>query len=157
VAVRESGHKRVTENWQPEETSVHQDHVIAHVIGATVLGYFVFDEVLYILLDIGFIWMIFLDGQMTLLPHPVAVNELEIEEGIKEDIKADVGVLLGNLPESLLFMTASPGYGQLTDVSFERFGEQRRLTLVGEELDLIVVTSLDSAEIRLSGTKPTNE
>ncbi|MEA2172806.1 MAG: hypothetical protein QOD00_398, partial [Blastocatellia bacterium] len=27
--------------WLDQETSMHQDHVIAHVIGATVLGYFV--------------------------------------------------------------------------------------------------------------------
>ena len=43
----------MTDNWMPAETTTHQDHVIAHVMGATVLGYFVIDEVLYILLDIG--------------------------------------------------------------------------------------------------------
>lgn len=27
--------------WLPQETTTHQDHVIAHVVGATVLGYFI--------------------------------------------------------------------------------------------------------------------
>jgi len=141
----------VIENWEPEETTNHQDHVIAHVIGASVLGHFVFDEVLYILLDIGFIWAIFLDGQMTLLPHPVAVSELEIGEQLKEDIKNDVGVLLGNNPaaDELAQMKRSPVFCQLKDVSFAKLGDQRRLILTGEESNLTIVTSLDTTEIKV--------
>lgn len=141
----------MTEIWDPEETSTHQDHVIAHVIGASVLGYFVFDEVLYILLDIGFIWAIFLDGQMTLLPHPVAVDELEIEEQLKEGIKADVGLLLGDYPasEKLLQMKPSPVFCQLKDVSFYKRASERRLTLMGDESNLAIVTSLDTADIKI--------
>ena len=88
------------ENWIPEETTTHQDHVIAHVIGATVLGHFVFDEVLYVLLDIGFVWAIFLDGQMTLLPHPVAIKEIGMELQMREEVEADVATLLGNNPSA---------------------------------------------------------
>jgi len=142
----------VIENWEPEETTNHQDHVIAHVIGASVLGHFVFDEVLYILLDIGFIWAIFLDGQMTLLPHPVAVSELEIGEQLKEDIKNDVGVLLGNNPaaDELAQMKRSPVFWQIKDVSFGKLGDQRRLILTGEESNLTIVTSLDTTEIKVN-------
>jgi hypothetical protein len=141
----------VIENWGPEETTTHQDHVIAHVIGASVLGYFVFDEVLYILLDIGFIWVIFLDGQMTLLPHPVAVSELEVGDQLKEDIKSDVAVLLGNNPatDELVQMKRSPVFCQIKDVSFTKLGGQRRLILTGEESNLAIVTSLDTAEIKV--------
>jgi hypothetical protein len=137
--------------WEPEETTTHQDHVIAHVIGASVLGYFVSDEVLYILLDIGFIWAIFLDGQMTLLPHPVAISELEIGDQLKEVIKSDVAVLLGENPatDQLVQMKPSPVYCQLKDVSFSKLGEQRRLILAGEEANLAIVTSLDTAEIKV--------
>jgi hypothetical protein len=137
--------------WEPEETSTHQDHVIAHAIGASVLGYFVLDEVLYILLDIGFIWAIFLDGQMTLLPHPVAISELEIVDQLKDDIKSDVAILLGENPESdkLLQIKQSPVSCQLKDVSFAKLGEQRRLILAGEESNLAIVTSLDTAEIKV--------
>jgi len=141
----------VTETWELNETTTHQDHVIAHVIGATVLGYFVFDEVLYILLDIGFLWEIFLDGQMTLLPHPVAVNELEIEEQLREEFKSDIGVLLSDNPalDKLMLMKLSPVFCQLKDVSFFKRGNQRRLTLTGEESNLAIVTSLDTTEIKI--------
>jgi len=141
----------VTDIWEPNETTTHQDHVIAHVIGATVLGYFVFDEVLYILLDIGFLWAVFLDGQMTLLPHPVAVSELEIEEQLREGVKTDIGVLLSDnpAPDKLLQMKPSPVFCQLKDVSFFKRGNQRRLTLTGEESNLAIVTSLDTAEIKI--------
>jgi len=141
----------VTDIWEPNETTTHQDHVIAHVIGATVLGYFVIDEVLYILLDIGFLWAVFLDGQMTLLPHPVAVSELEIEEQLREGVKTDIGVLLSDnpAPDKLLQMKPSPVFCQLKDVSFFKRGNQRRLTLTGEESNLAIVTSLDTAEIKI--------
>jgi hypothetical protein len=141
----------VLETWEPEETTTHQDHVIAHVLGANVVGYFVFDEVLYILLDIGFIWAIFLDGQMTLLPHPVAVSELEIRDQLKEDIKSDVSILLGDDParDELLQMKRPPVSCQIKDVSFFGLGLQRRLILLGEEANLAIVTSLGTREIEI--------
>lgn len=65
--------------WHPAETNTHQDHVIAHVIGASVLSHFVWDETAYLLLDIGFIWNIYLDGEMGLVPEALALAELEID------------------------------------------------------------------------------
>ena len=65
--------------WTMAETNTHQDHVIAHVIGATPLGHFIWDETAYIVLDIGFIWNIYLDMQMGLLPQGVAIGA-EAEE-----------------------------------------------------------------------------
>ena len=141
----------MTDNWMPAETTTHQDHVIAHVVGATVLGYFVFDEVLYILLDIGFLWAIFLDGQMTLLPHPVAIKEIEMELQIREEIKADVALLLGDNPsaEKLLRMKEPPVHCQIEEVSFFERDEQRRLLLKGEEGCLAIESSLATAEIHI--------
>src|SRR5687767_7752874 len=77
-------------DWIKADTNTHQDHVIAHVLGATVIGYFVHDETSYLVLDIGFIWNIYLDGEMGLLPHPVATGELEADEVLKEELKSDV-------------------------------------------------------------------
>jgi len=34
--------------WRAAETNTHQDHVIAHVIGATPLSYFIWDETVYL-------------------------------------------------------------------------------------------------------------
>ena len=69
--------------WQPAETNTHQDHVIAHVIGASVVSYFVWDETAYLLLDIGFIWNIYLDAEMGLVPEALALAELEVDEDLR--------------------------------------------------------------------------
>ncbi len=137
--------------WEPSETTTHQDHVIAHVIGATVLGYFVFEEALYVLLDIGFIWTIFLAGEMGLLPHPVAVTELEMDRGTKEQIKSDIDVLLSSRlsPGKLLRLTPPPVECQIKDVGFFAFEERRRLLVTGEEASLVIETSLATAEVQV--------
>ena len=151
----------MTNNWTPKDTTTHQDHVIAHVVGATVLGYFVFDEALYALLDIGFVWTIFLDGEMALLPHPVAIKELEIDEPSRQEISADIDLLLGDNPstEKLLRLTAAQVDCRVEEVSFFECGERRRLLLKGEEGNLTIETSLITAEIVLmtSGNDETEE
>ena len=63
-------------SWTTAETNTHQDHVIAHVIGATPVGHFIWDETAYVLLDIGFIWNIYLDMEMGLVPQGVAMPSL---------------------------------------------------------------------------------
>lgn len=139
----------MTNPWTPKDTTTHQDHVIAHVLGATFLGYFVFAEALYILLDIGFIWTIFVDGEMGLLPHPVAVSELEMDGSAKEQIKADIDLLLGNdaSADKLLRLKPPPVQCQIKDVSFFGAGEQRRLMITGEEANLAIETSVATAEV----------
>ncbi len=82
--------------WATADTTTHQDHVIAHVVGATVLGHLIWDETAYLLLDIGFIWNVYLDGEMGLVPHPVAVAELEINDEMRREVQADVELLLGD-------------------------------------------------------------
>ena len=136
--------------WQPRPTTTHQDHVIAHVIGARVLGYFILDEALYLLLDIGFVWMIFLDGEMGLLPHPVAIGELEVTSTLKEEIKADIDMLLaGGSDAELLRLVQPAAECHLNEVSFFEHGEQRKLILAGDESSLTVETSLETAEIKV--------
>jgi hypothetical protein len=141
------------QDWQARETTTHQDHVIAHVIGATAMGYFVLDEALYILLDIGFVWMIFLDGEMGLLPHPVAVSEMEITEAERKQIKADIDVLLSDngSAESLLQIIQPPADCLIKDVSFFEQGDRRRLIIEGEEASLEIETSLTTARIQVYG------
>jgi hypothetical protein len=146
----------LSKDWQPKETTTHQDHVIAHVVGATVLGYFVFDEALYILLDIGFVWTIFLDGEMTLLPHPVATSELEIDQQGRNEIKADIDLLLGDNESGETLSRIQPppvncqsNVCQIKEVLFFEQDEQRRLILRGEEASLAIETSLTTAEIRV--------
>ena len=140
----------MTNAWALKDTTIHQDHVIAHVLGATILGYFIFDEALYVLLDIGFIWMIFLDGEMGLLPHPVAVSELEIDGETREQIKTDIDALLkdGSTQRLRRFQT-SPVACQIKEVAFLANGDRRRLRIVGEEANVTIETSLESAEVQV--------
>ena len=144
-------------NWQLTETTTHQDHVIAHIVDATVLGYWVLDEVLYVLLDIGFVWIVFLDGQMTLLPHPVAAGELDTSDDVREAIKADIDLLMGdNGAIDTLSQIKPPPMSCQSDAcrirSVEVFesGEDRRLLVHGEPASLSIEMSLLSGEIQVN-------
>jgi hypothetical protein len=142
----------MTVQWQPKETSTHQDHVIAHVLGATVLGYFVFDEALHLQLDIGFVWIIYLDGQMMLLPQAAATNELETDAETRSKINREIESLghHGRWATDLKRITPAPVDCLITEVHFFADGAWRRLVLQGEEVDLVIETSLETAEIQVS-------
>jgi hypothetical protein len=146
----------MTESWNPKETTTHQDHVIAHVLGATVRGYFVFDEALHVLLDIGFVWTIFLDGEMALSPHPVAIGELEMHDQVKTEIKADIDLLLSdNWSAEQLSQMRTPKFQsngkqcEISEVNFFEQDDRRRLLLTCEEGNLVIETSLKTAEIKV--------
>jgi len=137
--------------WSAEETSSHQDHVIAHVIGASVLGYFVLDESLHILLDIGFVWTIYLDGQMVLLPQTAAVSELEIAADVRSQLGREIELLErdGQSGSELELLTPAPVDCLITEVSFFASEDKRRLVLTGETANLIIETSLSTGEIEV--------
>ena len=139
------------EEWIPLETNTHQDHVIAHVIGATVIGYFIFDETLHVLLDIGFVWSMFVDGEMGLLPHPVATAELAVSDETRNEIGADIDKLLAHKlhAEELRHLTQPKVECVITEVSFFASGDRRRLVVTGEEATLTIETSIETAEIRV--------
>jgi hypothetical protein len=141
-----------TAQWLAEETSTHQDHVIAHVIGASVLAYFVLDEALQTLLDIGFVWTIYLDGQMGLLPQTAALSELEVDANTRSQLGHEIELLGrdGRWAQGLERLTPAPVDCLITDVSFLASGERRRLVLIGEAASLIVEMSLDTGEISVS-------
>jgi hypothetical protein len=138
--------------WSVEETSTHQDHVIAHVIGASVLAYFVLDESLHLLLDIGFIWTIYLDGQMVLLPQTAAISELEIEAEVRSQLGREIELLErdGRSVQELAHLTPAPVDCLITEVNFFASDDRRRLVLLGETATLIIETSLDSGEIQVT-------
>src|SRR5437870_3771009 len=83
--------------WNQIETTTHQDHVIAHVLGATVLGWLIAGEAAHLLLDIGFLWTIYLDGEMNLLPQGVVIPELDADDlssADKTELAFDAQLLL---------------------------------------------------------------
>jgi hypothetical protein len=139
-------------DWEPHETSTHQDHVIAHVLGATVLGYFVFDQAAHLALDIGFIWSVYADGEMGLVPQTMALSELEIDADAREELRADVRALHSGAPdpEGLRRVTRAPDECLIMEVDFHASGDRRRLTITGEGSSLVIDTSLLTGEIHVA-------
>ena len=117
-------------SWTLSETNTHQDHVIAHVIGATPLGHFIWDETAYILLDIGFIWNIYLDLEMGLVPQSLAITELEADDAKKNELRAYID------------QAGDTGSGPIESVELFENGDERRLVLNCESGKLLIETSL---------------
>ena len=124
--------------WTPLETNTHQDHVIAHVVGATPLGHFVWDETAFILLDIGFIWNIYLDLEMGLVPQPVAIAELDADETTKSELRTKVEL-----------WSRGDGLSPIESVEIFESGDERRLVIVCEEGNLVVESSLKDRWTRI--------
>jgi hypothetical protein len=139
-------------DWELHETSTHQDHVIAHVVGATVLGYFEFDQAAHLVLDIGFIWTIYVDGEMGLVPQTLAISELEWDAAAKAELRDDVQVLHddGSDAQGLARITPAPAGCLITEVSFYAHESNRRLCITGEEASLVVITSLLTGEVHVA-------
>src|SRR2546430_2848458 len=138
--------------WAQTETTTHQDHVIAHVIGATVLGWVVAGEAAHLLLDIGFLWTIYLDGEMNLLPQGVAISELEGGELTGTDrselaLDADMLLAEGREATDLKRFTAAPVECLITSVEFLSSDSQRKIVVVGEIANVVVETSLEDSQV----------
>src|SRR5678815_2998864 len=117
-------------SWTTAETNKHQDHVIAHVIGATPLSYFIHDETAYVLLDIGFIWNIYLDLEMGLVPQVMALSELGVDA------------------ES--FETTDIECGPIESVEVFEDDQERRLVLNCEHSAWVIETSLERRSTRIN-------
>ena len=140
--------------WQEVETTTHQDHVIKHVVGATVLGWFVAGEAAHLLLDIGFVWTIYLDGEMNLLPQGVALTELdgdEINAIDKSELTFDAELLLseGRHATGLKRFTAAAIECLIQTVEVLALDSKRRVALHGEAATITVETSLETGDVRI--------
>ena len=142
------------EAWAPAETNTHQDHVIAHVIGSTVVGYLVLADAIHLLLDIGFIWKIYADAEMGLLPHPVAVAELEVTDNEREQLAADIDLRLRLAGDPTAFKRLRVTKSECLIEQVELFAkdEMKKLILFGEEsnLELEMSAEDDSISVRES-------
>jgi hypothetical protein len=137
-------------DWSPCETTTHQDHVVAHVIGATVLGSFVAGEAAHLLLDIGFLWTIYLDGEMNLLPQGVAIAELDgVTSADKTELAFDAQLLLNEGREARGLKRFSGATVDCLITAVELFGSDalRRVVIRGEGADIEIDTSLESGQV----------
>jgi hypothetical protein len=141
-------------NWTPIETTTHQDHVIAHVLGASVLGWVIAGESAHLLLDIGFLWTIYLDGEMNLLPQGVAIAELDADElnsADKAELAFDADLLRseGRDAQDLKRFTAAPVDCLVTSVECLGNNSGRRVVIQGETANIEIETSLDTAYLTI--------
>ena len=146
-------------DWTECETTKHQDHVIAHVLGATVLGWFIAGEAAHFLLDIGFLWTIYLDGEMNLLPQGVAISEMDADEitsADKNEVVFDAQLLLseGREATGLKRFTAAPVECLITTVECFAANSDRRIVVLGEQATIAVTTSMETAEVSVTSESP---
>lgn len=137
------------------ETSTHQDHVIKHVLGATVMGWFIAGEAAHMLLDIGFLWTIYLDSEMNLLPQGVAIAELEGDDVTSVDrtqLAFDADLLLqeGRDTQGLKRFTAAPVECLIDSVEVFGSDGQRLVVIKGELATIRIETSIENAEIGIT-------
>ena len=140
--------------WTEIETTTHQDHVIKHVIGATVLGWFIGGEATHLLLDIGFLWTIYLDGEMNLLPQGVAIPELEADDLSSADrveltLEADRLLSEGRQATDLAHFVPAPIECLIQRVDVRALDSRRRIAVSGEEGRINIETSIDTGDVRV--------
>ena len=139
-------------DWTELETSTHQDHVIKHVLGATVLGWLIAGEAAHFLPDIGFLWTVYVDGEMNLLPQGVAIAELDADDLTASDrteLALDAQQLLaeGREASGLKRFTAAPVECLITSVELFSSNSQRRIVVIGESANIEIETSLENAQV----------
>jgi hypothetical protein len=144
--------KKTFADLSPLPTTTHQDHVIAHVLGATVLGWFIAGEAAHLLLDIGFLWTIYLDGEMNLLPQGVAIPELDADElsvADKAQLSFEADLLLneGREADALTRFAAAPVDCLIDAVEVLGTNSTRRIVIQGEQANLHIDSSIEAGEI----------
>jgi hypothetical protein len=144
-------------NWPEIETSTHQDHVIKHVLGATVLGWFTAGEAAHMLLDIGLLWTIYLDAEMNLLPQGVAIAELEGDDVTSADqtelaFDADQLLQQGRDTGGLKRFTAAPVDCLIDSVDVFGSDGQRLVVINGESATIKIETSIENAEVGITAS-----
>jgi hypothetical protein len=135
------------DGWSQLATDRYQDHVIAHVVGATALGFFIIEDAAYVLLDIGLIWTVYTSGEMALMPQAVIISDLEAEESVKAELAADAERLHGGETEGLTRMKVMPTECLIREVKLYARGTRRLLLLNCEESSLAIEGLPETGEI----------
>ncbi len=140
--------------WTELETSTHQDHVIKHVLGATVLGWFVAGDAAYFVLDIGMLWTVYVDSEMNLLPQGFGIAEMEGDEitgALRTELAADVDLLSqkGRDVQGLKRFTAAPVECLITSVEVFSEDDRRMIMIQGETASLRIESSISDGKLRI--------
>jgi hypothetical protein len=141
-------------NWTELEISSYQDHVIKHVLGATVLGWAVIEDAMHVLLDVGLLWTIYVNAEMSLMAQAVAIEDLASEQVTRSDIAqlsddAERLISDGREVTELNRFIAAPVECTITSVDVFESDSRRRILVVGESGDLEIETSLERSEFTI--------
>ncbi len=140
--------------WRELEISTYQHHVIVHVLGATVLGWVAIEDALHILLDVGLLWTIYINAEMSLMAQGVAIEDLESEELNHDEViqlTADAQLLIseGREAAGLQRFTGAPVECIIVSVEVFESDARRRVVIAGETADIEVETSLEPAQFNI--------
>lgn len=141
--------------WTELETSTYQHHVIQHVIGATVLGWFVAEDAAHFALDVGLLWTIYVNGEMNLMALFVAIEDLEGEELPKvviEELTDDAQKLIrdGREATDLKHFVAAPVDCLIREVHVLSSESLRWIKVIGENASLEIRTSIGDSSLSVS-------
>jgi hypothetical protein len=115
------------------------------VLGATILGWAVIEDALHVLLDIGLLWTIYVNAEMSLMAQGVAIQDLESDElnGAEiEQLAADAQLLIdeGREAAGLKRFTAAPVECTITAVDLFALDAARRIVITGENAEIKIET-----------------
>src|SRR5436190_2804987 len=144
--------------WTELETSTYQDHVIKHLLGATVLGWVVIEDAVHFLLDVGLLWTIYVNSEMSLMAQAVAIQDLESDEvnGSEiEQLAADAQILIdeGSEATGLTRFTAAPVVCTITAVDLFAFDARRRIVITGERAEIKIETSPEQSSFAIEASE----
>src|SRR4030095_216141 len=127
--------------WTELETSTYQDHVIKHVLGATVLGWVVIEDAMHLLLDVGLLWTIYVNAEMSLMAQGVAIQDLESETVSSLEVMqlaSDAQRLIsqGRNATGLARFAAAAVECTITSVEVFEAELQRKIVVLGEAADI---------------------
>jgi hypothetical protein len=140
--------------WVEVETSTYQDHVIKHVLGATVLGWVVLGDALHVLLDVGLLWTIYVNAEMSLMAQSVAIDDLESDDLTRDEVlrlTRDAQLLIseGREAADLEVFQGAPEHCTIVAVEAYEAAASRRIVMAGETSDIEIVTSLEPARFKI--------
>ena len=142
-------------SWTELETSTYQHHVIKHVIGATVLGWFIAEDAVHFVLDVGLLWTVYVNGEMNLMALFVAIEDLESDElpkSVVDELTSDAQALIdqGREAGGLKRFTAASVGCLVDEVNLFSADSQRRIVIHGETGTIEIRTSTDDGLINVS-------
>ena len=135
-------------DWTELETSTYQGHVIKHVLGATVLGWVVIEDAMHVLLDVGLLWTIYVNAEMSLMAQSVAIQDLESDEVNRAEIEqidseAQLLITHGREATGLTRFTVAPVECTIITVEVFASASRRRVVIAGESADIEIEALLE--------------